>query len=199
MSKRHVFESLLDSDFRWPMAGDSAFVEGVEAVDNATIAEDDHTRLVLMTDGYKKAADLAVIYCEEHPGDRDFLVYPIIFNYRHFIELSLKHQLATHGPSVDVEPNWHTHDLAKLWDDFSEMIERYRIPDPDDADAVVQAVVAEFAKIDPKSDAYRYPVDQKGRPLPIAFASTHLANLADVMDAVGGYFDGCDGYFSACK
>jgi hypothetical protein len=199
MSKRHVFESLLDSDFRWPMAGDSAFIEGGEAIDNATIAEDDYTRLVLMTDGYKKAADLAVIHCIDHPADRDFLVYPIIFNYRHFIELSLKHQLATHGPSVGAEPNWHTHDLAKLWEAFSEMVDRYQIPDPDDADAVVQAVVAEFAKIDPKSDAYRYPVDQKGKPLPISFASTHLANLADVMDAVGGYFDGCDGYFSASK
>lgn len=199
MSKRRVFESLLDTEFRWPMVGDSAFVEAAESLDNAAIAEDDFTRLVLMTDGYKKAADLAVAHCAEHPADRDFLVYPIVFNYRHFIELSLKYQLATHGPSVDMSPNWNTHDLAKLWEAFGEMVDRYRIPDPDDADAVVQSVVAEFAKIDPGSDAYRYPVDQKGKPLPIAFASTHLANLADVMAAVGGYFNGCDGYFSACR
>ncbi len=196
MSKRHVFEDILNSDFRWPMEGDTPFVEAADPMDNALIAKDDFARLVLMTDGYKRAADIAVAHCAEHPVDRDFLVYPIIFNYRQFIELSLKYQLATHGRPVDIEANWNTHKLEDLWQGFEKMLERYGTPDPDEADPVVASVVAQFAKIDPKSDSYRYPVDQKGAPLPMAFAATHLHNLADVMQGVAGYFSGCDGYLS---
>ncbi|ATW05318.1 hypothetical protein CHN51_01345 [Sphingorhabdus sp. YGSMI21] len=149
-----------------------------------------------MMNGYKQAADLAVAHCAQNRADRDFLVYPIIFNYRQFIELSLKYQIATYGPQVEIKPIWDTHDLEKLWKAFEEMLDRYGTPDPDEADPIVASVVAQFAKIDPRSDAYRYPVDQKGQPLPIAFASTHLDNLADVMNAVSGYFSGCDGYFN---
>ena len=49
-------------------------------------------------------------------------------------------------------------------------------------------------KIDPRSFAYRYPVDRDGKPLPVAKSHLHLPTLADVMDGVSGYFDGCDGY-----
>jgi len=196
MSKKHVFEEILNSEFRWPLAGDAAFVEAENPMDNASIAEDDFTRLVLMIDGYKQAADLAVRHCAEVRGDRNVLVYPIIFNYRQFIELSLKYQLATHGGPVGIEANWSTHKLDRLWGDFERMLELYGTPDPDEADPIVASVIAQFAKIDPKSDAYRYPVDQKGNPLPVALAATHLPNLSDVMQAVAGYFNGCDGYLS---
>jgi hypothetical protein len=196
MAKRHTFDEIINSDFRWPIAGDAPFVEADNPMDNAVIAKDDFTRLVLMIDGYKKAADIAVAQCAEHPADRDLLVYPIIFNYRQFIELSLKYQLATHGCPVGIEANWNTHRLERLWGDFAVMLDRYGTPDPDEADPIVASVVGQFAKIDPKSDAYRYPVDQRGNPLPVAFAATHLPNLADVMQAVAGYFSGCDGYLS---
>lgn len=196
MSKRHIFEEILNSDFRWPMEGDTPFVEAENSMENALIAEDDFTRLVLMIDGYKRAADIAVAHCAECPADRDFLVYPIIFNYRQVVELSLKYQLATYGGPVGIDANWNTHRLDRLWENFASLLDRYGTPDPDEADPVVASVVAQFAKIDPRSDAYRYPVDQKGNPLPITFAATHLANLADVMQAVAGYFSGCDGYLS---
>lgn len=196
MAKRHTFDEIINSTFRWPIAGDAPFVEADNPMNNAVIAEDDFTRLVLMIDGYKKAADIAVAHCAEYPVDRDLLVYPIIFNYRQFIELSLKYQLATYGSPAGIEANWNTHRLEMLWGDFAVMLDRYGTPDPDEADPIVASVVAQFAKIDPKSDAYRYPVDQRGNPLPVAFAATHLPNLADVMQAVAGYFSGCDGYLS---
>lgn len=196
MSKRHTFETILESEFRWPMTGDDPFVEAENPMNNAHIAHDDFTRLVLMIDGYKRAADLAVAHCAGNRADRDSLVYPIIFNYRQFIELSLKYQLATFGHHVGIPANWKTHRLDILWQDFRQMLGHFGTPDPDGADPIVETVVGQFAKIDPKSDAYRYPVDQKGNPLPMALAATHLDNLADVVNAVAGYFTGCDGYLS---
>lgn len=199
MAKKRMFKDILNSEFRWPMKGDTPFLEAPDPRDNALIADDNFTRLILMIDGYKRAADLAVAHCEECRVDRDFLIYPIIFNYRQFIELSLKYQLATHGWTVGINAIWDTHKLEDLWKKFQEMLDRYGTPDPDEADPIVASVVAQFAKIDPKSDAYRYPVDQNGQPLPMLFAATHLDNLADVMDAVAGYFSGCDGDLSAIR
>jgi len=149
-----------------------------------------------MTDGYKQAGDLMVRHTIDQPSTRDFLVFPILFAYRHFLELSLKYMLATFGARVSIEANWNDHDLAVLAKSFFEMLERYGTPDPDDADAVVAGIIAEFAKIDPRSYSHRYPVDRNGKPLPVTQSALDLANLADVMEGVGGYFNGCDGYLS---
>jgi len=198
MAKRKSFEEILDTEFRWPKAGDAPFVEAEDQLDNANIA-DGFARLVLMTEGYKKAADLMVEEAERDTVERSWLVFPILFNYRHFLELSLKYQLATYGPTVDVEPNWNCHKLEVLWAEFLEMLERYGTEDPDEVDPVVGGIILEFAKIDPGSYSYRYPVDKKGNPVPVAQKDLHLPTLADVMNVVAGYFTGCDGYLGALK
>lgn len=198
MAKRKSFEAILDQKFRWPAKGDAPFVEADDPLENANIA-DGFARLVFMTEGYKKAADLMVAASQEDQYERSCLVFPILFNYRHFLELSLKYQLATYGPTVGVEPNWNCHQLEVLWEAFLEMLDRYGSNDPDEVDPVVGETILEFAKIDPGSYSYRYPVDKKGNPVPVAQRDLHLPTLADVMDGVAGYFTGCDGYLSDLK
>jgi len=107
--------------------------------------------------------------------------------------------LATYGPPVGIGPNWETHDLDTLWSEFLAMLERYGTEDPDEADPVVGEIILEFAKIDPRSYSYRYPVDRKGNPVPVAYSDLHLPTLADVMKAVDGYFTGCDGYLDQLR
>lgn len=192
--KRRTFEEIIHEEFRWPAAGDMPFVEAPDHLDNANIAGGAHTRLVLMMDGYKKGADIMIAHTLEHEVDRDFLVCPIIFNYRQFLELSLKYMLATYGRHVDVKPNWNSHRLEVLWADFATMLERFGTSDPDEADPIVEEVIGQFAKIDPGSYSHRYPVDQKGQALPLAVTDLHLATLKDVMQSVANYFTGCDGY-----
>ena len=196
VAKRKSFEDILNAEFRWPRHGDKPFVVADNPFDNANIASDGFTRLVLMMEGYKKGGDLMV---EAATGDRalrDFLVFPIIFNYRQFLELSLKYQLATYGPTVGMKPNWESHFLDKLWGEFLDMLERYGSKDPDEADPVVGEIILEFAKIDPASYSYRYPLDRRGNIVPVAYHDLHLPTLAEVMEAVEGYFAGCDGYLS---
>lgn len=197
MAKHKSFEEILNSEFRWPTKGDKPFVISDDPFDNANIADNERTRLVLMMTGYKEAADLMVKRSAEDRSIRDTLVFPVIFNYRQFLELSLKYQLAVYGPQVSIQPNWKTHDLATLWSEFLAMLERYGTEDPDEADPVVGEIILEFAKIDPASYSYRYPVDRKGNPVPVAYSDLHLPTLADVMQAVDGYFTGCDGYLDS--
>ena len=194
MAKRKSFEELLNTKFRWPRQGDRPFVVVDDPLENVNIADDGFTRLVLMMEGYKKAADLMVQASANDSPKRAALVFPIIFNYRQFLELSLKYQLATYGPAVGIRSNWKSHDLATLWTEFLEMLERYGTEDPDEADPVVGEIILEFAKIDPGSYSYRYPVDRLGNPLPVAHGDLHLPTLAEVIEGVAGYFKGCDGY-----
>lgn len=196
MGKHRSFEDILESEFRWPRQGDKPFVVANDPFDNANIADDGFSRLVLMMDGYKRAADLMVAASSDDSPMRDMLVFPIIFNYRQFLELALKYQIATYGAAVGIEPVWNTHFLDRLWERFLEMLKCYGTQDPDEADPVVGEIILEFAKIDPDSYSYRYPVDRKGNPIPVAYSDLHLPTLADVMNAVAGYFTGCDGYLS---
>lgn len=75
-----------------------------------------------------------------------------------------------------------------------EVLEGYGHEDLEGAGSVVAEIVAEFAKVDPGSFSYGYPVNRKGNRIPIAHHELDLAVLADVMEALEGYFTGCDGY-----
>lgn len=136
MAKRLTFEEISEAEFSWPVEGDQAFVGHENGLNDALMANDVHSRLVLMTDGYKKAADLMVETTEDDDSTRDFLVYPIIFNYRHYLELSLKYHLATFGGRVGANANWNTHNLETLSQAFMNMLEKYGTNDPDEADEV---------------------------------------------------------------
>lgn len=195
--KLKTFESIIRKDFRWPRKGDLPFVVDAEPRNNALISGQIKGRMYEMITGYKSAADLMVAHVEKNSRERDILVCPIIFCYRHYLELSIKDMLSVYGSHVGISENWKTHSLTVLWHEYEEMLRRFGTTDPDEADPIVGEVVAEFAKIDPKSDAYRYPIDNKGNALPLSVTELHLPTLMDVMSAVSNYFGGSDGYLDS--
>lgn len=194
MAQTSLFEQILTQQFRWPRRGDRPFTESTDWQRNASIARHGHERLVLMMSGYKTAADLMVEHAARSSYDRDVLVFPIVFNYRHFIELSLKYLIATYGRTVNIEPNWQTHDLAKLWLTLKNVLKEYGDDDPDHTSDDVERIVAEFAKVDPQSFSYRYPVSRDGQLLELGQDKLDLRVLADVMKGLDSYFTGCDGW-----
>ncbi len=188
------FAEILSREFRWPKPGDQAFTKSSDWQQNALTTQGVHGRLVLMMTGYKEAADTLVDEAQQSGFKRDTLIYPVIFLYRQFIELELKYLIYTFGGRVGVEANWKSHDIAFLWTEFVKVLAGYGVQDPDKTDAVVSSIVAEFAKVDPQSYSYRYPVDTRGHEVPLGVDVLNLSALKDVMDGVGGYFTGCDGY-----
>lgn len=199
MGKRINFEEVLKGELRWPQKGDTPFQQSDNLEQNANIDNDDFSRLVMMMEGYKRAGDVMVEKSKESNIKRDSLVFPIIFNYRQFIELSLKYLISIYGPSVEIKANWHTHNLETLWREFTKVLDCYGTTDPDEADPVVEHIVAEFSKIDPGSYSYRYPVDRNGDPIPVTKEALDLEALADVMESVEAYFKGSDGYLDSIK
>jgi hypothetical protein len=194
MSEARIdFTDILTRKFRYPEKGDALFRPSAAWMGDATLAADGYSRLALMTDGYKKGADRLVTEATEERALRDFLVYPIVFCYRHFVELSLKHILATYGRDVSVEADWTTHKLMPLWERVSSVLDGYGVP-KDEARDVVESCIREFSKVDELSTAFRYPADRKGVVVPLAIDRMDLEQLRDVMDGISGWFTGLDGY-----
>jgi len=193
------FEAILNQPFRWPKPGDKLFQVSPHWDGNAYVADHPHSRMVMMMNGYKRGADLMVKRATSYRPDRDTLVFPIIFNYRQYLELSLKYLISNYGLTVGVEAIWDSHDLARLWARFEEILEGYGAADDDGATAAVAQIIAEFATVDQRSFSYRYPVDTKGQAMELAHEHLDLAALADVMKGVDGFFGGCDGYLDALQ
>lgn len=189
-----AFENILNQRFRWPTSGDRLFGHSASVADDAAISHDPLSRLYDMTEGYKRAADMLIEHGAGNRIDRHYLVYPVIFCYRHYLELSLKTILLVYGSTVDITPNWKAHDLNQLWPLFEKVLRRHGAND--EADAVVRKCVAEFSKIDPKSITFRYPVSQEGKPVEIDLEGLDLLQLREVMKGIYGYFSGVDGIYT---
>ncbi|NKX41769.1 hypothetical protein HGG71_09870 [Rhodobacteraceae bacterium R_SAG2] len=149
-----------------------------------------------MREGYRKSADVLVQQAIDNFREADYLVFPIVFLYRHALELNLKYIINHYGHHVGVGPIWNTHEFENLWPIFLEVLERFGTQDPDQADQIVGGVIAKFGNVDPRSFSFRYPRDNRGEPVPLARDRLDLTRLRDVMSGVFGYFDGTDGYLS---
>lgn len=192
------FTEILNLGLRFPKEGDTLFKPSSAWMGNATLADRKFSHLVLMTDGYKKGADTLVAKASSDRGLRDFLVYPVVFCYRHFVELSLKYIIASHGPTVGVQPNWTTHSLEELWTTTNKVLDGFGV-EKDEMHAAVCACIEELSKADPLSFKFRYPTDRNGEALPFSVERFDLVQLRDVVEGMSGYFGGLDGYLSELK
>jgi len=147
---------------------------------------------------YKKAADKLVQSLENSPiGFNDSLALPIVFLYRHYLELLLKdliregNRILGNPPDPDLPK---THDINKLWQKLKPiLIQGYKphIPNVLEMEAV-EGCVAEFAAIDIDSQAFRYPIDKKGnslrnKPYLQNVSYINLQHLAEKMAGIDGF------------
>ena len=90
---------------------------------------------------------------------------PMLFLYRHYIELHLKSLLLDAGELLDapqtVEPK---HYLLSLWKKVRKLLIEISKQKPDAWFARADEIIGEFDALDPTSFAFRYPVDVQGRP-----------------------------------
>ena len=124
----------------------------------------------LYSTGYKEAGDLLI---ENADNNTDFLVYPIVFLYRHCIELRLKQisiegnkllktQVFTESKMNDIL--FSKHDLDLLWS-YSKTIIGKLFPDESEEKlSSIKKMIDCFSIMDSTSFKFRYPVDTKGKP-----------------------------------
>ncbi len=77
-----------EMEFSWPKKGDKLFAPGDDWENNACVNHLDSE--LAYVEGYYLGGDKLIEYVLATKRDQDFLVYPITFVYRHYLELSFK-------------------------------------------------------------------------------------------------------------
>lgn len=130
----------------------------------------------------------------------DYEAYPLVFLYRHALELHLKNIIARsadlaamHGEPEIIERLRITHQLPVLSALVRRLLERRDPDDPLVADTLrrLDSVVTDLHSIDPSSMNFRYPLntigDQPTGPLDLSVRALAggLDTLLDELDTIG--------------
>jgi hypothetical protein len=195
MAKLDFTEALnsVAKEFRWPQPGDSLFPSSSQGV---LIEFDDRMRDSAMRAGYLAAADRLVDAALGNQLEGEVLVYPALYLYRHFIELSLKGLIATYGQYCEpkVAPDRRSHSILRLWMKLRGVSTELANGEEDPSAGVLNEMFEEFDKLDPGSFAFRYATDQNGKMNDLRHDFVDLGRLKEVMRGLATYFDGVDGY-----
>lgn len=143
--------------------------------------------------GYKLAGDTLVQYVIDNDRDQDFLVYPIAFLYRQYLELRLKELILVGSRLLDQNVSIpREHNLVSLWRKARPNIEEVW-PDSQTKDHLdtIEDRIKELCSIDSGSYAFRYPEDVKGTSTLPGIRHINLKQLRDVVQGISNVLDGC--------
>jgi hypothetical protein len=114
--------------------------------------------------GYLNAAEVLNREIQRNPAEHELLAAPMMFAYRHHIELHLKHLLAVAGEILDqpqdIPPQ---HFVLSLWKRVRALLLSFNHQREDSWWLRADQIVGQFDAIDIKSMAWRYPVDREGQ------------------------------------
>jgi hypothetical protein len=113
--------------------------------------------------GYLKAASAMVGAVERMELPADIAVYPMVYCYRHGIELCLKH-LGRILPPLDGEKSrvLATHKLTDNWEYVKQYLARRRAFKPETTIPIIDQIIQDILDFDPKGEVFRFPEDRKG-------------------------------------
>ncbi len=120
--------------------------------------------------GYRDAANILAKHITETENHLDTVLYPMLFLYRHYVELRCK-WIIIYGSEYLGEPKLPEtiHPFHELWTEARGVI--CRVWDqPGTSESLVQLdeVIAELSFIDPRSTSTRYPVEKDMKTRSIA-------------------------------
>jgi hypothetical protein len=117
------------------------------------------------------------------------LILPIVFTYRHAIELSLKHVVSYtrffNGNKIIIKK---THKLIDNWNEIKEKLDKEIIDE--DTITNIDQILRDFINIDPIGEAFRYPYNKKDCPNLEQITHINLIVFAEAMKYVSIFFRG---------
>jgi len=162
-------------------------------------------------EGYRRGAQILVQAVGEKERDQDFLVYPIIFLYRHYIELVLKEiirrapYLIGRGLTAAEKKHLEDHRLNLLWNDFKPLslaitkVAGWSDLPKEDIEGI-DDFIRQISEVDPRSYSLRYAHSKKGDPsLPKNLTHVNLRHFGELMDRLANYLWGIDVGMSAIE
>lgn len=149
------------------------------------------------TRGFKAMAQMGIEAIRRTRSNHDTLIYPIVFCFRHHIELQLKQAIA-HGFEFlgRKQRTLNVHEVDKLWFELRSVLKdvqkiTYQYPDPREIKNA-ERVIFELAGLDPKGISFRYAKTREGvnsidrdlRILNLQSVSETLEKLSLFLDCV---------------
>ena len=192
-----MFEKLLEQrEYRWPQKGDR-LLKPSGPIEGVYFADDRYSREAFLWTGYMLAGEKLVEACLLDNHQRHYLIYPILFNYRHGIEIAMKWTLNRYGRFASIYDYDKNHRLVDLWRACKIVMAEVGGDEDQEADKTVECVIREFDRIDPGSFSFRYAETKSGADIKLPPYAVDLANLRDVMKGVDHFFTGLDGLLDA--
>jgi hypothetical protein len=176
----------------WPKEGEILFKADFDDCEFNACVGDMEPSLSNFASSFKEGAEVLVQAVFEKRAVLDSVILPIVYLYRHYVELSLKDIIALGRrlESKNGEPTKDlTHDLGRLWADAKSLLrEHYGAEVPRDIDHL-DSFFVQFGD-DP---AFRYPRDRDKQLLRKGIRHINLHNLHSVMTRIGSFLDGISG------
>jgi hypothetical protein len=191
-----------DPPLPWPNATDEIFTRGEpDWHNNAMLMHGYGDRWAVYAIGYKEAADIVVNRVKDGHGYQDFLVYPVMFLYRQYLELMIKCLIRNTWKLLDEDEsdNLSSHDIKRYWGICRALLERISPGDSVEALDHIGRLIDEFSQHDPGSFAFRYPVSKpdnkskKRTPTLQQLRVINLRNVQAVIANVAGLLEGAEG------
>lgn len=188
-------------EFPWPQKGKTLFTTTDKYLEFAHVGWGDvGVQFYGFIKGYKDAADKLVEEAikSKNIAILDTYVYPVLFLYRQFLELSMKDIYLSYS-NHDLEQKIKTiskvsHDLEKIWFIIKPIIQEGNTGDnTDDTLEIVEDYINQFNSFDKSSFRFRYPIDKKLNPTIEKEDRIDLANIKARMTELESFFFGIDG------
>jgi len=125
--------------------------------------------------GYKWAIDALFKEAKEGPHPTDVHYYPIIFVFRHYLEIRFKGLIKdltkyVHPDQSKKDVIRHGHEIGSLWNECKKLLIEFWEIDGEkigqgDLDYFkrIEGFIKDISAIDPRSESFRYPVDKNGK------------------------------------
>lgn len=125
----------------------------------------------IYTAGFKRSVEI-LLESVKSTYEVNTVIFPILFLYRHYVELSLKETIG-YGRYLDEQskPLTGGHNLKNLWEEARKYIEKhvFEVIKAEELDKI-EILIHEIHSIDPSSEGSRYPFvkkkKEKGRHIP---------------------------------
>jgi len=146
----------------WPAKGDRLFVESGSFDADAHITGSSVLTWISMAEGYARMAEIAVAHSDR--VERNSLVYPVVFCYRHAVELYLKFAINVGRRLFEVRGNSRNrmkHRLWEIWLELRPFIKRMWPHSPDEDLLATEAMIKEFDQVDRDAQRFRFPISSK--------------------------------------
>ena len=143
--------------------------------------------------GYQMAAERLVEAIRDEREPPDVLIYPIVYLYRHYLELRIKEicRLAMRLDHQDGNPMWG-HDLEALWSTTLQLVQELPALEDEDLSDLDFAthVIKAFANLDPRSTTFRYPDQIQGENPLDGLERINVARLSSMVKEASASLEG---------